>query len=288
MVTSRAATILAGEGRGVRELCTRVSDDGRFVSPRLSAPKLPQWIIPSTPTTAFAKAGAAVCDLATGERLALFDPKARAAGVAFDPVVAATAPGWLVRSSALHAFSVAVDGLQSLQDDSLTEAKLRHALTIFRDWLPRVPVGDELVEGDTGVRLMFGALLAGQGSDHASTGLAQALTHTLGPRSTVGNGVVHAILLPHTMLFNLGWTDDGLAAVRESLTGMASDSPGAAIDDVIDFLTRLEVPMRLRDVGINREDFSAAVDHVFDDFASTTVPRAAAAEDLFALLDGAW
>lgn len=288
VVTSRAAAILVGEGGEVRELCTRKGDDGKLISPRLSAPKLPQWVIPSTPTTAFAKAGAAVRDLDTGERMALFDPKARAAGVAFDPFVAASAPGWLVRSSALNALSVAVDGLQSVQEDPLTQAQLRHALTIFRDWLPEVPVGDDLVDGDAGVRLMFGALLAGQGSDHASTGLAQALSHALGPRSNVGNGVVEALLLPHTMRFNLGVTDAGLVAVGEVLTGALGVDPAAAIDAVSGFLARLGAPLRLRDVGIDREVFPAVVEHALADFASTTVPRRATREDLEALLDAAW
>ena len=59
VVTARAATILLGEGRDVRELCTRREADGRLVSPKLAAPKLPQWVVPSSPTTAYAKAGAA-------------------------------------------------------------------------------------------------------------------------------------------------------------------------------------------------------------------------------------
>jgi alcohol dehydrogenase class IV len=288
VVTSRAAAILAGEGGEVRELCTRRGDDGKLISPRLLAPKLPQWVIPSTPTTAFAKAGAAVRDLDTGERMALFDPKARAAGVGFDPVVAATAPGWLVRSSALSALAVAVDGLQSLQEDPLSQAQLRQALVVFRDWLPEVPAGDEPVDGGVGVRLMFGALLAGQGSDHSSTGLAQALSHALGPRSTVGNGVVEALLLPHTMQFNLGVTDTGLTAVAEILIGAIGADPRAAIDAVGGLLARLEAPLRLRDVGIDREVFPAVVEHALNDFASTTVPRRAEREELAALLESAW
>ena len=71
VVTARAATILLGEGRDVRELCTRREADGRLVSPKLAAPKLPQWVVCQLPDEAYAKAGAAVRDPATGERLAL-------------------------------------------------------------------------------------------------------------------------------------------------------------------------------------------------------------------------
>jgi alcohol dehydrogenase class IV len=57
-------------------------------------------VVPSSPTTAYAKAGAAVRDPETGERLALYDPKARAQGVVLDPVMALTAPARLSWSAA--------------------------------------------------------------------------------------------------------------------------------------------------------------------------------------------
>jgi alcohol dehydrogenase class IV len=137
IVTARAATILLAEQRDVHELCTRREADGRLTSPRLLAPKLPQWIVPSTPITAYAKAGSAVRDPATGERLALYDPKTRAQGIFFDPAVALTAPMTLAQASALNAFAMAVEGLQSDVDDPLAEALLTHALRMLATLLPR-------------------------------------------------------------------------------------------------------------------------------------------------------
>lgn len=138
IVTARAATILLAEQRDVRELCTRREADGRLTSPKLLAPKLPQWVVPTTPTTAYAKAGSAVRDPETGERLALFDPKTGAQGIFIDPVMALTAPVELALASGLNAFSMAVEGLQSEVDDPLAEALLTHALRMLAEWLPRL------------------------------------------------------------------------------------------------------------------------------------------------------
>jgi hypothetical protein len=41
---------------------------------------------------------------------------------------------------------------------------------------------------------MLAALLCGQGSDYVGGGLAQALSHAAGPRSSIANGVVEALL----------------------------------------------------------------------------------------------
>ena len=215
IVTGRAAAILLAEKRDVRELCTRREEDGRLVSPRLTAPKLPQWVVPSTPITAYAKAGSAVRDPATDERLALFDPATRAQGIFFDTDMALTAPVRLAQASGLNAFSMAVEGLQAGIDDPLAEALLAHAARILAEWLPRL--SDAPDDPEPRLRLMIGALLCGQGSDYVGGGLAQALSHAAGPRSNTSNGVVEAMLLPHTMRYNEPVTGPTFSRIAEAL-----------------------------------------------------------------------
>jgi alcohol dehydrogenase class IV len=288
IVTARAATILLAEGRDVRELCTR-GEDGRLVSPRLSAPKLPQWIVPSTPSTASAKAGSAVRDPETGQRLALFDPKTRAQGIFVDPQMASTAPVSLTRGSALNAFSMAVEGLQSDTLDPRAEALLLHALRMVVRWLPRLArAGDP----EPSMRLMVAALLCGQGSDHTGGGLAQALSHAAGPRSSVANGVVEALLLPHVVRYNAPVTAERLAGLAETVghaSSAANESPGvAAVALVEHVLGAADVPVRLRDVGIPRDALPEIVDHALEDWSLTRIPRPAGRAELEALLEEAW
>lgn len=284
VVTARAATMLSAEDGTIGELATR-RENGKLISPRLSAPKIPQFIVPSTPTTAYAKAGAAVRDLESGERYALFDPKARATAVFMHPVIAATAPSRLAIGSALNAFGMAVDGLQSEVADPLAEANMRQALRMLSEWLPKV--GDPL-DGEIAVQLMLAALLAGQASDHMGTGLAQPISHALGPLTVVGNGVVEALMLPHTMTFNIGYTDKGLRAVAQALGVSGDAEPQAAINEVRELLVKIGIPARLRDVGSGKESFDSVADHVLDDWSSTTVPRPANKEEILGLLESAW
>lgn len=289
IVTARAAGILLAEQRDVRELCTRREADGRLMSPRLLAPKLPQWVIPTTPITAYAKAGSAVLDPTTGERLALFDPKARAQGVFFDAEVALTAPVPLARASALHTFAMAVEGLQSEVDDPLAEALLTHALRMLATWLPRL--GSEPDNAEPRLRLMTAALLCGQGSDYVGGGLAQALSHAAGPRSSTSNGVVEAMLLPQTMRFNQPVAGPRLARVADALDPRSRpDISGVerAIAAVEHVLAEAGLPARLRDVGVADTALPEVVDHTMDDWALNTAPRQANRDDLMAVLTAAW
>jgi alcohol dehydrogenase class IV len=289
IVTARAATILLAERRPVRDLCTRREPDGRLASPRLAAPKIPNWVVPTTPITAYAKAGSAVRDPETGERLALFDPKTRAQGVFLDPALALTAPVGLASSAALNAFAMAVESLQACPDDPLAEALLVHALQVLVQWLPRLHGTPD--EAEPRLRLMLAALLCGQGSDYVGGGLAQALSHAAGPRSSASNGVVEALLLPHTMRFNAPVTGPGLVRIAEALDARSAAGPAAekrAITAVEGFLASLEVPARLRDVGVTRAALADVARHTLDDWAITRVPRRVDRPDLDELLDTAW
>ncbi|MBO3680430.1 iron-containing alcohol dehydrogenase family protein [Streptomyces sp. NEAU-YJ-81] len=284
VVTARAATILLGEDRDVRQLCTR-RESGRLVSPKLSAPKLPQWVVPSSPTTAYAKAGAAVLDPETGERLALYDPKSRAQGVVLDAGMALTAPPRLSWSAALNIFSMAVEGLQSRRVDPLADALLTHALRTVVTWLPQVLKDPD--QAAPRLQLMLAAIMSGQGSDHSGGGLAQALSHAIGPRSSAPNGVVEALLLPHAMRFNANVVPDRLAAVAGYL-GLADRSADGVIAEVERLLEVFEVPRRLQDIGVARESLAEVVAHAMDDWAITAGPRPPEEQDVRDLITGTW
>ncbi len=288
IVTARAASILLAEKRPVRELCTRRDADGRLTSPRLTAPKIPNWVVPTTPITAYAKAGSAVRDPDTGERLALFDPKTRAQGIFLDPALALTAPAALASSAALNAFAMAAESLQACTDP-LAEALLAHALRMLAQWLPRLHGAPD--DAEPRLRLMLAALLCGQGSDYTGGGLAQALSHAAGPRSSVSNGVVEALLLPHTMRFNAPVTGAGLTLIAEVLDPRPTAEPGAekrAITAVEGFLADLAVPARLRDVGMTKAALAEVAGHAMDDWAITRVPRRVERPELDQLLHAAW
>jgi alcohol dehydrogenase class IV len=289
IVTARAATILLAEGKDVRELCTRRGADGRLVSPRLTAAKIPNWVVPTTPITAYAKAGSAVRDQRTGERLALFDPKTRAQGIFLDPVIALTAPAQLAQGSALDAFSMAVESLQAGIDDPLTDALLLHALRLLTEWLPRLRTAPD--DPEPRLRLMLAALLCGQGSDYVGGGLAQALSHAVGPRSSVGNGVAEAILLPHAMRYAAPATKGRLEVVADILdhpAGSSRATDNQAIDAVARFLGEVGVPSRLRDAGVARDDLPEVAAHAMDDWSITRVPRPVTHSAVTDLLEAAW
>lgn len=285
-VTARAAAILAGEKQPISALCTRRLADGQFESPRLNAPKLPQFVVPTTPSTAFVKAGSAVHD-DEGQRLALFDPKTRAKAVFIHPAFIATAPVELVRSATLNAFANAVEALEAPRCDPFSEALLMHALRLIEANLALAGEGD----AKSRELLVAAAILCGRGTEQGGTGLASVLAHAIGHRSHVANGIVGAIVLPHTLRYNAVVTADRGRAIVDVLgdrSGRHSSAPNASVA-VDAFLAGIPAPRKLREIGIAQEDLGDIAAAAFTDWFISRVPRPVSdAGTLVEIMQAAW
>ena len=272
IVTARASSILLAEGRDVSELCTQFPSGKPPVSPRLDMRKLPQFVVATTPTTAYAKAGSAVLDTSRGQRLALFDPKTRASALFIHPSLALTAPAALAKGAAVNALCMAVQGIESRSRDPLADALLLHALRLLSDNLRRL--GREPDDADVRAALMLGALLAGQGTDYAPTGLTSALSHAIGARFHLDNGLTNAVLLPHAMRFNAPATLERLALVAHALGAQPSGSPlSLAVDAVEQLFAELTLPRTLREIGLSEESLTVIADDVSGDWFLHQNPR---------------
>ena len=289
IVTARAASILAAEGRDVRELCTVTDDKGGLKSPRLSAPKLPQIIVPTTPNTAMVKAGSAVFDPATGERLALFDPKTRAQSIFIDPRMLQSAPRALVASASVNAFATALEGLMSRSGEPLADALLMHSVRLLARHLPATSSHDDpQVRGE----LVLAGILCGQGTDHTGAGITTVLGHAIGARHGLENGMVNAIVLPHVLRFNAESAVAGLDKIAGALGLPRADAASTlaeTVDTVVAIFEALGLPRQLRAVGVARETLPEIARLSMGDWFLRGNPRQVRdASELQQILEQAW
>lgn len=287
IVTARAAVILLGEGLSIHDICTYRDESGRLRSPRLESAKIPQWIIPTTPTTAVATAGCAVLDPQQGDRLAVFDPKARARAIFLEPVLLNTAPAALVTAASLNTFAMSIEGLLSAGEDPIADAALVHALSLVVEWLPQL-------EGQQGSmareQLAMAGHLCSQASEFVGGGIAQALAHSIGLQQGVPNGISECILLPHTLQL----LRESLPArnVRRVIAAVASESSAGdlavtLVDVVESFLLSINAPRRFSALGIENVAWATVANHAFEDWALTGAARSVSLDELESLLEAA-
>jgi len=289
IVTARAATVLHGEGQSIQDICTTFTPARAPVSPKLVKPKLPQFVIPTTPTTAFAKTGAAVTLPEAGRRLSLFDPKARPQAVFLQPEFFTATPARLILDAGMDAFAQALQGLESPRREPLADALLLHGVKLIRRAFDGA--GNSTVAIDRGA-LMLAAQLVGEGTDSTGAGAASALGHVIGARFRVGNGVAKSVVLPHTVRFNTPVTCDRLDDVADAL-GLRNDGIAGGIPEAIsracrEFFDSLGLPSRLRDLNLLHDALPAIVGDVVHDWFFTQNPRPMRKEELMDLLEAAW
>jgi alcohol dehydrogenase class IV len=288
-VTARAAAILFAEKRPAQELCTRRLPNGNFESPRLVAPKLPQFVVATTPSTAFVKAGSAIHDTQTGQRLALFDPKTRAKAIFLHPEFLRSSPSSLVQSATLNTLSTAVEALESPKCDPISEAMLMHSLRLIGQHLDRISSDDIMARE----MLAIAAMLCGRGTEQVGGGLASALAHAIGHRTSVANGIVNAIVLPHTMRFNASTTLHSAARIATSLqeasmAGAFVQDPPQTVELLEALLRKLAIPRRLRDIGLVQSDLDAITDAAMSDWFISRSAQPVSRMEVRAILNAAW
>ncbi len=283
-VTARAASILLAEQRSARDLCTQRLANGQFESPRLNAAKIAQFLVPTTPSTAFVKVGSAVHDDASGQRLALYDPKTRAKALFVHPAFLQTAPASLVQEATLNTLSTAIEALESPRCEPLSEAMLTHALRLVARNFDRMSAPDDA----TRQALVVAAVLCGRGTEQSGGGLASVLAHAIGHKVHVSNGTVNAIVLPQTMRFNAPATTRTTSRIAEALTGSIA-SNASAVEALETLLSATNTPRRLRDIGVNMADLAPIAQAAMSDwFISRSARPVSDVREIRALLEAAW
>lgn len=286
-VTARAAAIYLAEGYDLDAMCTRRDEaTGRMISPRLEKPKIPLLTVPTTPNTAFPKAGAGVFDTESGRRKPVFDPKTRSQSVFLHPGFLMSAPQALVVSSSLDTLSLSLEGLVSKPGDPISDALLMQAVRLLADGLPRIAAQDsEQLRSD----FAMAGILGGRGTDHSGSGAATVLGHAIGANHDVENGTAKAVVLPYVLRFNAVHAAEGLTRLAIAL-GLPAKPDVEPINAAFDKVYRaLGVPERLRDLGIPQDALPAIAERGMFDFFLTTNPRPVIdPADLLGILTQAW
>lgn len=295
VVTARAVVILLAESGTAHELCTKYPSDGSPISPRLMAPKIPNIVVATTPTTAMTRAGTAIVDPERQHRLELFDPKTRPTAVIWDADAMMTAPPDLAMSAAASAFSGVATGLAVEGVNPIAEGDLRQSIRLLRDNMLRLR--SEPADPDVRMNLAAASFLANRAGDAESRGasggfgVVAAVAHTIDTRyPACSHGAAYAIATAPGLRYNASHTSEGQARLAEALGAAdsslsAPDNAVRAADAIASFYESVGMPVRLSNVGIPEGDLPRIAQDAQEEFGIRRNARPVTGpEDLMPLL----
>jgi maleylacetate reductase len=221
----------------------------------------------AVPTTLSAGAftpAAGVLDVATRNKAAVILPWLQPAVVVHDPQVTLETPRDLWLSTGIRALDHAVEALYSRKPHVLGDALAVEAIRMLFRHLP-LSAGTDEASLEHRTACLDAAWLSLYGGFNTGLGLSHALSHQLGPRWDVAHGVSSCITLPPSMEVMAEISPQRFEKIAAAL-GIPFDPAApekAALESaqaVDRFIRGLDLPMRLRDVGVPHEELTSVAE----------------------------
>jgi maleylacetate reductase len=205
------------------------------------------------------------------------DPKVLPRTVIYDPDLTIGLPAAVSAASGMNAIAHCVEALYAHDGNPIISLMAEEGIRALAAALP-VIVSDPK-NADARSRALYGAWLAGTTIGTTSVALHHKLCHVLGGFG-LPHAETHAIVLPHAVRYNHDAAKDAMKRIARAL--QASD-PAAGIYDLE---KRLNVPLRLADIGMQEADLERAAKIASD--APYPNPRKVEYEPVLALLRDAY
>jgi alcohol dehydrogenase class IV len=141
--------------------------------------------------------------------------------------------------------------------------------------------------------MLLASTMAAMAFTRTRLGNVHAMSHPLGAHFDVPHGVANAILLPYVMEWNLLACLETYPVVASALGEPAGDASTraaaeAAVEAVRALARDVQIPPRLRDVGVLREGIPAMTDDAMKSGNVLVNPRFTTAADIAALFETAY
>lgn len=198
-------------------------------------------------------------------------------------------PPALKAATGVDALTHAIEGYTTRAAWALTDALHIKAIDIIAGALRGSVAGDS----DAGEAMALGQYIAGMGFSNVGLGLVHGMAHPLGAFYNTPHGVANAILLPHVMRYNAGYTGEKFRDIARAM-GVKTDglslaaARDAAIDAVIALNRDVGIPPHLRDVGVRKEDIPALAQAALEDVCTGGNPREVTLAEISDLYCTAW
>jgi 4-hydroxybutyrate dehydrogenase len=250
----------------------------------------PMIALPTTAGTGSEVGRSAVVTLTEGHRKAVvFAPPLIPSVAICDPELTLGLPPGPTAATGMDAFVHCLEAYCAVGFHPLADAIALEGVGRAARSLPRAfeTGGDLAARSEMMVVAMMGAVAFQKG-----LGVCHSVAHGLTPVCGVHHGLANAIMIPHVVDFNRPAVEERLARVALAMGadpgGTRADLARAAVARVERLVRSINIPERLRDVGLREEQIPEVVDRALADGCHQLNPRKVAKADLEGLVRAAF
>ena len=207
-----------------------------------------------------------------------------------DPELLTTKSEELIISSAIDALAHAIEAYTSTIASTLTETQSLKAVDLIMKNLPLALASRSMAALEN---LSSACTFAAMAFSNASLGMDHALAHSLGGKLDLAHGLIHPVLLPPVMRFNLPVCAEKMAAIAEIILGGRPGGGAEAaglqgIERLENFFADLKISTRLREIVSDAEVLPQVCEMAAHDACLVTNPREATVADMIEVCKASW
>lgn len=245
----------------------------------------PVVAIPTTAGTGSeATANAALTRSSDHYKMSLRSPRLLPKLAILDPLLLRTLPRSVAATSGLDALTHAIEGYLSVRANPFSDFFAIRAMELLARNIRAFVANPDNVEAASA--MLMGSMLAGMVVSNTGTGDDHALARALGGLCDVAHGTATGLLLPHVMSFNAAARPERYIDIADAIgvatMGTVREVAARVIDEIHLLLRDLDVPLRLRDVGVTEDKIPALIEIALKNVGPN--PRRTSAADLERIL----
>lgn len=256
-------------------------------------PGLPKILIPTTAGTGSEVTPNAILARSDNQlKVGIVTPHNIADVAIVDPQMTMTMPARLTATTGLDALSHAIEAYISINSNQFSDAlALRAVSSISTSLHSAFADGKDLAARSN---MSMAALLAGIAISIAGTCAGHAAAYSFAVKYGFSHGLSCAISLPYIIKYNAVSCFPKIgaiaAALGEKLSGLGPEEVASkAAASITDLMKKLEVPYRLKDLNIPREDIPDLAERMMKTTRLlANNPRNIREEDALQLLENMW
>ena len=179
--------------------------------------------------------------------------------VIVDPELTVSVPPRITAATGMDAITQLIESYISLRAAPIPQALAIHGLALAAGAITRAV--EDGKDRDARERMAHAALLSGMALANSGLGMAHGVAAALGIHAGIAHGLACAVMLPAALRANAAARPREISRIGEVMCGARFDSDEdgvrAAIERVEDLCRRVEIPGKLRDLGVKKEDLPA-------------------------------
>lgn len=217
---------------------------------------------------------AIIADDVTHQKKILFSPKLLAKVVFADPLLTMDLPPAVTAATGMDALTHNMEAFLAKMPHPMAEGIGLEGISLISQSLERAVKRPDLESRS----MMLIASMMGAVAFQKGLGVVHSLAHPLSSLLDTHHGLANAVNIPYGMRFNVPGCEAKFRRIARTLE-LQQETGEAVVDYLFDLNSRIDIPHKLREIGVKNEHIEPLADLAIADFAHPNNPKPVSRED---------